>query len=1410
MQIDGAKIMEGSEVQNLTVASGSPFPDIPNKAELFYLDTIITKPDGSFYGIGLYCHDGVDWLLLSTESAVTNSINSLAGIPTNIISDVSFPVTPIDGELFYKTASDVSGDLGLYVFLLSDSLWHAVSANTQLANHLNDQALHLTSAQNTWIDAITTTSTEVNYLSGVSSNVQSQLDSKANSSSLSSVATSGSYNDLTNKPTLVSTFTNDVGYQSASQVNATLAAAGLATTSSLATVATSGSYTDLINKPTLLSVFTNDSGYQTAANVTSAIQAVVGAAPAALDTLQEIADQLANDESVVAALTTTVSGKVTANTAIIAGTGTKITYDAKGLVTSSTSLSATDIPSLDWTKITTGKPTTLAGYGITDAITTGGTVASADKLTTPRTITLSSDITGSVSFDGSANATISTTLANSGVVAGTYKSVTVDAKGRVTTGTNPTTLSGYGITDAYTKTQVDTSLTLKADKATTLAGYGITDAVSTTGSAGSATKLATPRSISMTGDVSWSIASFDGSANVTAAGTLANSGATAGTYKSVTVDTKGRVTAGTNPTTLGGYGITDALLYYPVASIITTNVDTSVNPTGTTLDGIATVGTYWSSSPGNNGYTNNYFLLTNQTNPANNGLWQAIGNSTSGYMATSGSWSKVSNLVNRLIFATGGSNFGTTYSYTSANGFVKLSTRLDDNLTAIGALTGTTGILKKTAANTWTLDTTAYQTASDVSTAIQAVVGAAPAALDTLAEIAAQLANDESAVSALTTTVSSKASTTYVDTQLALKADKTALFSGAYADLTGKPTALSSFTNDAGYLTSTNISNKADIASTLAGYGITDAQGLNANLTSVAGLSTASTGLVKLTNGVASLDSSAYLIGNQSISVTGDATGSGTTAIALTLTNSGVTAGTYTSVTVDAKGRVTTGTNPTTLSGYGITDAIASSLIGAASGVAPLGTDSKIASTYLPSYVDDVLEGTNLAAFPTTGETGKIYVALDTNKTYRWSGSAYVEISASPGSTDSVTEGSVNLYFTNARAQAAVTTISGNAGTATKLATARTINGISFDGTANITINAVDSTARQPLNANLTSVSALSAISSGLVKLTNGVASLDSSAYLTANQSISVTGDATGSGTTSITLTLATITDSGTGSFKKVTVDTKGRVTGTAAVAQADITGLLGAGSITNTMLTNGAVANLSGTNTGDQTITLTGDVTGTGTGSFATTLANSGVTAGTYKSVAVDAKGRVTAGTNPTTLSGYGITDAMALVAPGTSGNVLTSNGTAWVSQASGASGATLSNDISTNTTQYLGMARASSGAWTTAYTASTKLYFNPSTGTLNSTNFNSLSDATEKTDVVEIKNGVETVSAIEGVEFNWISNGKKSSGVIAQQLESILPHLVETNDEGKKSVNYSGIIGYLISAVKELSEEVEKLKAK
>jgi len=71
------------------------------------------------------------------------------------------------------------------------------------------------------------------------------------------------------------------------------------------------------------------------------------------------------------------------------------------------------------------------------------------------------------------------------------------------------------------------------------------------------------------------------------------------------------------------------------------------------------------------------------------------------------------------------------------------------------------------------------------------------------------------------------------------------------------------------------------------------------------------------------------------------------------------------------------------------------SLKGAANGLAELDENGKVPSSQLPSYVDDVLEFTNKDSFPLTGEAGKIYVDKATNKTYRWGGSDYVEISPS-------------------------------------------------------------------------------------------------------------------------------------------------------------------------------------------------------------------------------------------------------------------------------------------------------------------------------------------------------------------------------------------------------------------------------
>ncbi len=100
---------------------------------------------------------------------------------------------------------------------------------------------------------------------------------------------------------------------------------------------------------------------------------------------------------------------------------------------------------------------------------------------------------------------------------------------------------------------------------------------------------------------------------------------------------------------------------------------------------------------------------------------------------------------------------------------------------------------------------------------------------------------------------------------------------------------------------------------------------------------------------------------------------------------------------------------------------------GAVNGYAPLDGSALVPSINLPSYVDDVIEAANVGALPATGVTGKIYVTLDTNKTYRWSGpgSVYVEVSPGPGSTDSVVEGSANLYYTPTRVDGRIAAATG-------------------------------------------------------------------------------------------------------------------------------------------------------------------------------------------------------------------------------------------------------------------------------------------------------------------------------------------------------------------------------------------------
>lgn len=346
----------------------------------------------------------------------------------------------------------------------------------------------------------------------------------------------------------------------------------------------------------------------------------------------------------------------------------------------------------------------------------------AGKLTANQTITLSGDVTGS---GGTA---ITTTLANSGVAAGTYTKVTVDAKGRVTSGGSLASADLPTYTGSITSSQVTTALgytpSLRGNFATNpeasvdaadirnltnpTTGLGYASGVrfrfsslnddsaspfadvidlSTYGDAtgggvnalylgknsqviqhkyaaaggtawttktvaytdsnitGSAAKLTTGRTIGMTGDVTWTSASFDGSANVTGTATLANSGVSAGTYTKVTVDAKGRVTSG------GSLASADLPTY--TGSITSSQVTTALGYTP-----------YNSTNP--NGYTSNTGTVTSVGGTGTvSGLTLSGTVTTSGNLSLSGTLSaSIDNLTDEhRLFNNMGDNHGTRSSF---------------------------------------------------------------------------------------------------------------------------------------------------------------------------------------------------------------------------------------------------------------------------------------------------------------------------------------------------------------------------------------------------------------------------------------------------------------------------------------------------------------------------------------------------------------------------------------------------------------------------------------------------------------------------------------------------------------------------------------------------------------------------
>ena len=590
-------------------------------------------------------------------------------------------------------------------------------------------------------------------------------------------------------------------------------------------------------------------------------------------------------------------------------------------------------------KISTGLTINAGGDLSVSYGTTSTTSATGDH-----THTFGGDLTGT-----GGTGTIALTLATVNSNVGQFTKVTVNSKGLVTAAENPTTLAGYGITDVYTKAESDASyvsLTGSYSNPTwiTALAYSKLTGVPTT-FAPSAHTLDSHSNVTISSNLAGEVLKWDGTAWVN--NTLAEAGI---------------------QSTLGGTG-----LVLSTSGVITYITDNSTN---------------WNTA----------FTDRNKWDGGATGLVAATGRASLG-----------------LVIGTD------VQAY-------------DADLQAIAGLAGTSGILRKTAANTWSLDTTSYFTTPTVlttnyvskwggsafansqifdngtsvgiaiaspsstsklhvnnavgnsvrfqntyfSNSVESSTGFARGGIFNNAEYideagakvwkirnigandaAGMLFGNSGTLNFITVPNTGIVDKSLTHDQLLSNARLTILSTG----LVGINTTTPAYTLDvSGNIRTTNLlitsgatsgsflkcnnvngtsvwslittSDISNLSSWAGSTSITTLGTITAgtwNGTAIAttrggtGLSAIGTAnqLLRVNAGATALEyfTPTFISGNQTISITGDATGSGTTSIALTLANSGVTANTYRSVTVNAKGLITAGTNPTTLAGYAITDA---------------------------------------------------------------------------------------------------------------------------------------------------------------------------------------------------------------------------------------------------------------------------------------------------------------------------------------------------------------------------------------------------------------------------------------------------------------------------------------------------------
>ena len=576
-------------------------------------------------------------------------------------------------------------------------------------------------------------------------------------------------------------------------------------------------------------------------------------------------------------------------------------------------------------------------------------------------------------------------------------------------------------------------------------------------------------------------------------------------------------------------------------------------------------------------------------------------------------------------------------------------------------------------------------------------------------------------------------------------------------------------------------------------------------------------------------------------------------------------------ITAELKGNSTTSTtlkNPRNINGVAFdgssditinavdsTARIAESKLGTANGVATLDSNGKVPSTQLPSYVDDVLEFDTTSLFPETGDTGILYVALDTNKVYRWSGTTYIYITS--GAVDSVAgkKGVVTLADMGLDNVDNTSDMNKPVSTAQAEANALIKNDASTDATEKANV----------AQANAIAASApASHVGSG--DNAHTTATTSTHGFMSSDDKQKLDGIATGATNYAhpefhpahiieqdTNHRFVTDVEKENWNAKQsagnyATLDANGKVPVTQLPSSVDdvlefsdfsyfpqqgITGIIyvdlqstkvyvwsdtsyvdiTSGSVDSVNNKTGVVV-LDKTDIGLENVDNTSDMNkpvSTAQAEANALIKNDASTDATEKANVAQANAiaasapasHVGSGDNAhttatTSTHGFMSSDDKQKL-DGIAQNANNYPGTS-ISQVN-----TTSNDIF-----YPIMTHVSESAINDAVVSTDKLKFDAFTGQLSATNFNSTSDAKKKTNVKTIEGALDLVMSMRGVEFNWIDTGLHGIGVIAQEVESVIPQIVSTDTNGDKSVAYGNIIGILIEAIKQQQLMINQLLQK